>query len=125
VHDDTEVHPATKAPLAYHEVLTSSPFARDYLMELRDGTLLPADKFTAEQADLMRGPHHPLKGKLFDPSLKGAAMFERAPEDAAPEKTLAELHAEVVKAGTAPAKLPPAPPKTSTLPAGPTKDGDK
>jgi hypothetical protein len=109
-HKHTDVHPETGAPLAYHEVPVNGhpEVLHAYLQELKAGTLLPADKFTAEYA-----------GVPFDPTLKGAAMFAvDQPEEKG--STLAEVHSAVMKASN------PSQTKTPPTPTPPTtKDGDK
>ena len=72
---------------AFHEVDASTPHLAEYLRHLRDGDLLPGDKFTADLANI---PH--------DPTLDGAAF--KAPPAVAdkPAPTVAELHAAAVGA---------------------------
>ena len=85
---------------AIEEVDFSSPYRAEYLRHLKEGDLLPADQFTAQQA-----------GVKFDSTLKGAAMWG---EDKAAAETppvpAAQLFADAQKARGAATSKPAAAP---------------
>lgn len=108
-HAHDALHPETKAPLAVHEVATTSRHAGEYLRHLRGGDLLPFDAFTAQTA-----------GVPFDPTLSGAAMFVvDEPEEKAPDPVAAIAAVLAARKPSAPK-----PSTASTLPAPPASLAD-